>query len=505
MERDLRIRVYHNMRWEFTGYGLNRNEFSPSEFPLMEGEDIELVDITPYVTSWNCQFNLGQPHGGCTINVVPYKKITKLNRNDVIVIDQRGEGSKRELIYAGLLDSGQITRKIVKGSVKTSMSLQSSEIGKFLAKHELFYNQYSTKSSDPFMKWQASGLVLGSKEISREMGMGPEQWQMALEEGYPARIIRKIIETKLFGIDTPFEGGFYINDGRRLSHWIELMFLWDKLEPNTGSPEIDKLFHEDPVVLAYSVIEGSTLEGSIWGLISQFTGSPLYELFMYTDYDGNDHIKSYLVLRPLPFYDRHYDFSLWDYLPEFEYSIDDINIAERWGWNDNEDRNLFLFHASQGILGSEDIMAQHMLNAQDAGNKQRIPIILGRHIERHGLLRGLGQINAIPLMNADMKTYCMEALEAATIRFFDHNWLNGYYLNGTVNMELPRKVPKIGYRSLNRETGMEGYIVGVDIKGGMGQPTMLGLNITRGMTREVHKHFNSVQSNLVGTWEGENI
>lgn len=505
MERDLKIRVFHNARWRFPGYGLNRNEFSPSVFPLMNGEYIEEIDITPFVLSWNCQYQLGNPHGSGTINVVPFKNLMKLNRNDVVVIDQRGTGTKRELIYAGLLDSGHCSRSITKDGIETGLSFATSEIGKYMVRHELFYNQYSTESSDAFMKWQAAGLVLGAKEITREMGTEPGQWQMALEEGFPARIIRKIIETKLMGKGTPFEGGFYVNDGRRLADWLDLSHLWDKLKPDTGNAEIDRLFSSDPVVLAYSVIEGSTLEGSIWNLISQFVGQPLYELFTYTDYDGNQQIKSYIVLRPLPFYDRHYGFDLWDNLPVFEYGIKEVGDNENWGWSDSEDKNLYLFHASQGILGSEDLMAQHLIESQNAGDKLRIPIIMGPHIERYGLLKGLGQINAIPLMNADMKTYAHQALEAATFRFFDHNWLNGYFLNGSLNIELPRRVPKVGYRAMNTDTGMESYVTGITINGGMGQATKLDLQLTRGMHRDVYKHFNSLQDSLLGNWSGENI
>ena len=112
-------------------------------YPSWDGRSIKKIDVTPYVHSWNVNHQLGKPFGTCTFKTPPFFNLEHFNRNDIVIIDQDGpDHHGRELIVAGLLNTGTENQSIQKDKITTTLDFTASEISKFLDRHELFYNQY---------------------------------------------------------------------------------------------------------------------------------------------------------------------------------------------------------------------------------------------------------------------------------------------------------------------------------------------------------------------------
>lgn len=490
ISRNLKIEVVVNAAWRFPGFG---KSFIVPDF--QDKIDPIKIDITKYVIQWSGSGQRGMPGATISMTCAPYIEIQHINRNDIIVVSQTLINGALDLIGAYLVD-GITENKVVSEKCQTTYTISAREVTKLLDVSELYYNLRAVESSDPFFQWYAAGLVLG---VDSTIDKGRSDLQYALKKGAPSVMIDQIIRKKALGDGTQFNGGFFLNDGRRLADWLDLSGIMDINNPDVFGAKISAIMETDPLALAYMVQETSQMTGTLWSLIQNYSGAPFCELFTYSEYQ-NGVIRQKIVHRPTPFYSRRYGFALWDALPVWRIGrTDNARASSSLSWSDRSDFNFFLLEATASNWTGDDIQAQYFIN--DGGDRPRIPVFLGKLIERYGFRRYTPTTNAIPLANTDMGEYYTLAIEEAVLRIFEHNFPVGYMLSGTITMPLPvdRPRPHIGMRVCLEETGFEYYVDAVQISG---WPVTLTLSVSRGMRRDVYQSIMDSADKLRDGWKG---
>ena len=490
--RNTHVRLIRDVSWPFPGMDSVRQIFPTFE----KGQSIDESDITAHINDWSVSWNLGEPFATINLKCDSFHELQYLNLNDIIIIDLLNRKSK-SLICAGLVSGNTVSTSCDK-QITRGYTILAKEPGKMLQNHEIYYNPYTEgiEALNPYLALTGGQLGLF---------------------GSPKQIIEKILDLKMFGYDpagnpTQFLGGFYMNDGRRIMDWIDLSNMLNRENPVLSDPmmssSLQQLIRKDPCDFSYWPTNGSSIDGPLWRLMQTYSAQPMYELFTYTDY-RNEKPVQLIFHRPLPFWCEYYGWELWDSLQCFEFHQGELSGNASFSWSEDEAASYYFINAQQTLCGAEVVALQSLLtNFNHYGVDVVIPIIENAFYERYGFKKLIPGINAIALDNSatketreDQRKLSLDILHNAILRLWDYNFLNQYYLSGSISIPLPmdRPIPRIGMRAKNLTSGFEYYIVGVSISGGIGKTTVANLKLTRGMTRTMHQHLTSksVRKNIL--------